>query len=212
MLRQDVAPQVMELPQQAVADPLRLGIRATLSAYLSLTKPRIVVLLLVTTVPAMMLAEGGMPSIWLVLLTLIGGTLAAGGANAINCYLDRDIDGVMARTKERPLPAGVIEPERALIFGASLGIGAFLVPAASTGQRWCSSPSSSSGRHPTFGRWRFVTEPTMRGLAYRCCRSCAANARRYGRSCCTACCWLVQRCCWRRWPTLGRSTSARRCS
>ena len=127
MLRQDVAPQVMELPQQAVADPLRLGIRATLSAYLSLAKPRIIVLLLVTTVPAMMLAEGGMPSIWLVLLTLLGGTLAAGGANAINCYLDRDIDGVMTRTRERPLPAGVIEPERALIFGASLGIAAFLV-------------------------------------------------------------------------------------
>ena len=96
-------------------------------AYIALTKPRIIVLLLVTTVPAMIVANEGMPSLWLVLLTLVGGTLAAGGANAINCYLDRDIDGLMARTRDRPLPSGSIEPERALLFGVGLGAVAFLV-------------------------------------------------------------------------------------
>jgi heme o synthase len=99
--------------------------RALAAAYLSLTKPRIIVLLLITTLPAMVLAEGGWPSISLVLVTLVGGTLAAGGANAINCYIDRDIDGVMARTSERPLPAGLISPAAALAFGVTLGALAF---------------------------------------------------------------------------------------
>lgn len=68
-----------------------------------------------------------MPSPWLVLLTLVGGTLATGGANTINCYLDRDIDEIMSRTRRRPLPAGSLDPERALLFGISLGAGAFLL-------------------------------------------------------------------------------------
>lgn len=102
-----------------------LGFLAGLRAYLALTKPRIILLLLVTTVPAMVLAEGGMPSLGLVVLTLLGGSLAAGGANAINCYLDRDIDGMMARTRGRPLPAGLIEPRPALIFGILLGAAGF---------------------------------------------------------------------------------------
>jgi protoheme IX farnesyltransferase len=97
----------------------------TLRAYLALTKPRIISLLLVTTVPTMIVAEGGMPSLWLIALTLIGGTLAAAGANAINCYIDRDIDGIMARTRSRPLPAGTITPASALTFGIALGAASF---------------------------------------------------------------------------------------
>src|SRR6185369_1009407 len=104
-------------------------------AYIALTKPRIIELLLVTTVPAMVLATREVPGIewqswgWLVVWTLIGGTLAAGSANAINCYLDRDIDELMARTRRRPLPAHQVEPERAVVFGVALGIVSFVVMA-----------------------------------------------------------------------------------
>jgi len=97
------------------------GLREAAWAYLSLTKPRIVVLLLITTVPAMILAEGGWPSPWLILATVAGGAVAAGGANAMNCYFDRDIDGMMLRTRGRPVPSGQIEPERAAVFGILLG-------------------------------------------------------------------------------------------
>jgi protoheme IX farnesyltransferase len=96
-----------------------------LLAYVALTKPRIIELLLVTTVPAMVLAAGGWPSTLLVLYTLIGGTLAAGGANAINCYVDRDIDQVMRRTRKRPLPMHKVPPRNALLFGILLGVAAF---------------------------------------------------------------------------------------
>jgi protoheme IX farnesyltransferase len=99
----------------------RGSLRQTSAAYLRLTKPRIIVLLLITTVPAMMLAQRGMPSIWLVLATLLGGSIAAGSANAINCYLDRDIDEIMRRTRTRPLPAHQMEPMSALAFGFVLG-------------------------------------------------------------------------------------------
>ncbi len=99
----------------------RGSLRETTAAYFQLTKPRIVVLLLITTVPAMLLAERGMPSPWLVVATLLGGMVAAGSANAINCYLDRDVDEVMRRTRRRPLPAHRIAPERALAFGYALG-------------------------------------------------------------------------------------------
>ena len=75
-----------------------------MTAYYRLTKPRIVVLLPITTVPAMVLAAEGIPSPWLILATLVGGALAAGSANAINMYLDRDIDAIMRRTRQRPLP------------------------------------------------------------------------------------------------------------
>ena len=126
MIRQDVVQQTLDLPNAAVRRPTVSLLRMA-NAYLSLTKPRIISLLLVTTVPTMMVAQGGMPSLWLVLVTLLGGTLAAGGANAINCFLDRDIDGIMSRTRDRPLPAGTIEPERALFFGISLGVLAFVV-------------------------------------------------------------------------------------
>ena len=99
----------------------------TIRAYIALTKPRIIELLLVTTVPAMFLAARGWPRLDLVWWTLVGGSLAAGSANAINCYLDRDIDLLMARTRRRPLPANQVEPERAVVFGIVLGIVSFAV-------------------------------------------------------------------------------------
>ena len=97
------------------------SLREAAGAYLSLTKPRIISLLLITTVPAMILAHGGWPSPWLMLATVAGGAVAAGGANAMNCYFDRDIDGMMLRTQGRPIPSGQIEPERAAVFGILLG-------------------------------------------------------------------------------------------
>ncbi len=96
-------------------------------AYVALTKPRIIELLLITTVPTMILAERGWPSTWLVVLTLIGGTLSAGSANAVNMYVDRDIDALMERTQTRPLVTGIIEPRNALIFALSLQVVAFAV-------------------------------------------------------------------------------------
>jgi len=100
--------------------------RETALAYFALTKPRIILLLLVTTVPAMVMAADGWPSLGLVVATLVGGAMGAGGANAINCYVDRDLDRLMARTRRRPLPAGRVEPESALIFGVVLGTLAFI--------------------------------------------------------------------------------------
>jgi protoheme IX farnesyltransferase len=104
------------------ARPAKLvaGARSTVRVYLELTKPRIVLLLLITTVPSMILAAGAFPSLGLVAATLLGGAAAAGGANAVNQFLDRDIDGIMRRTRHRPLPARRIEPWRALAFGLSL--------------------------------------------------------------------------------------------
>jgi len=99
--------------------------RARVQAYVGLTKPRIIELLLVTTVPAMVLADRGFPSPWLVLAVLAGGTMAAGGANTINCVLDRDIDEMMRRTHRRPLPAGSVTPRAALRFGIALEVLAF---------------------------------------------------------------------------------------
>ncbi len=97
----------------------------TLRAYVALTKPRIIELLLVTTVPTMVLAKRGIPSIWLIAAVMIGGTLAAGGANAINMYLDRDIDDVMRRTRNRPLPRHAVSPRRAVWFGVALSLVSF---------------------------------------------------------------------------------------
>ena len=94
---------------------------SVVKAYVALTKPRIIELLLVTTVPAMMLAARGLPSIALLAATLVGGTLAAGSANAMNCYYDRDIDAIMMRTKNRPLNQSLISPRSALVFGFALG-------------------------------------------------------------------------------------------
>ncbi|HZE67789.1 MAG TPA: heme o synthase [Sporichthyaceae bacterium] len=94
---------------------------ATLRAYVALTKPRIIELLLVTTAPVMFLAARGVPSLWLVVATLVGGTLSAGSANVLNCYLDRDIDADMRRTRRRPLPMHGVTPRETLVFGVVLG-------------------------------------------------------------------------------------------
>jgi protoheme IX farnesyltransferase len=98
-----------------------------LRGYIALTKPRIVELLLVTTLPTMLLAQRGLPPISLVAATLIGGALAAASANTINCYLDRDIDRVMQRTSHRPLARGDISPASAFVFGVALAIGSNLL-------------------------------------------------------------------------------------
>jgi heme o synthase len=103
----------------------RPSLRDTVTAYYRLTKPRIVLLLLITTVPAMLLAARGLPSPWLILATLVGGAAAAGSANSINMYLDRDIDAIMRRTRQRPLPSHAIAPDHALRFGFVLGAIAF---------------------------------------------------------------------------------------
>jgi protoheme IX farnesyltransferase len=92
------------------------------AAYLTLTKPRIVELLLVTTVPAMLMAAGGLPDVGLMVAVLTGGALAAGAANALNCYLDRDIDPLMRRTARRPLPTHAVTPRAALVFGSVLAV------------------------------------------------------------------------------------------
>ncbi len=102
-------------------------VQQTLSSYLDLMKPHVTVLLLGTTAAAMAIADKGLPPWWLVLPTLVGGAMAAGSANCINCYIDRDIDQIMGRTQRRSLPAGRVQPRQALIFGVVLGIGAFIV-------------------------------------------------------------------------------------
>jgi protoheme IX farnesyltransferase len=103
----------------------RLSTRARIGAYVALTKPRIIELLLVTTVPTMIVAERGLPSLWLMACTVGGGTLAAGGANAINMYVDRDIDRLMERTQKRPLVTGAMSPRAALTFAIALEVAAF---------------------------------------------------------------------------------------
>jgi protoheme IX farnesyltransferase len=106
----------------ALRGPGGHGFRFLAGQYISLMKPRIIELLLITTIPVMFLAEGGIPDLWLVAATLVGGTLSAGSANTLNCYIDRDIDAVMHRTSKRPLVTGVITPRGALIFGLVLGV------------------------------------------------------------------------------------------
>lgn len=121
-----LAVAVRTSPIGAVASPLRpsggVSLSARVMAYVQLTKPRIIVLLLITTIPAMVLADHRVPPFWLVLATLIGGMLTAGSANAINQFLDRDIDDKMNRTRSRPLPSHKVTPLRALMFGALLGV------------------------------------------------------------------------------------------
>ncbi|MFC5328588.1 heme o synthase [Brachybacterium fresconis] len=96
--------------------------RSVLRAYVALTKPRIIELLLITTIPTMFLAAGGFPSLWLIIATVVGGYLAAGGANTLNMYLERDIDAMMKRTRHRPIPSGAVSPRAALVFGLSLSV------------------------------------------------------------------------------------------
>jgi len=103
---------------------------ATFGAYLRLTKPRVIELLLVTAVPPMFLAEQGFPAWRLVLAVVVGGALAAGGANTINCWIERDRDQLMRRTLARPLPQGEIPPAHALVFGVALNVVAFALLAS----------------------------------------------------------------------------------
>lgn len=95
---------------------------ARVKAFVALTKPRIIELLLITTIPVMFLAEQGVPSLWLVLTTTVGGFLSAGGANALNMYIDRDIDALMDRTSQRPLVTGMVSPRECLAFGITLAV------------------------------------------------------------------------------------------
>ena len=110
---------------RAVTPAVPTTIGGRVRAYVALTKPRIVELLLVTTVPTMVVAARGLPSGWLVLATLVGGSLAAGGANALNMVADRDIDRLMRRTQNRPLVTGALSPRAALIFAIALETVAF---------------------------------------------------------------------------------------
>ncbi len=110
-----------------VAHGSRRTPRSRVGGFVALTKPRIIELLLITTVPTMVMAEKGWPSTWLVLVTLVGGTLAAGGANAINMVVDRDIDRLMPRTQGRPLVTGLVQPREAMVFAITLEVVAFAV-------------------------------------------------------------------------------------
>ena len=92
-------------------------------AYFALTKPRVIELLLIATVPTMILAERGIPDPWLVIATVLGGAMSAGSANSFNCYIDRDIDKIMGRTKSRPLVTGELSAKEAYIFAWLLGAG-----------------------------------------------------------------------------------------
>lgn len=120
------APGAVVLASVAMESVAQPPLAARLRGYIALTKPRIIELLLITTVPTMIVAERGLPSWWLMLATVIGGTGAAGGANAINMFVDRDIDAVMRRTRNRPLVTGLIEPRNALIFAVGLEVCAFV--------------------------------------------------------------------------------------
>jgi heme o synthase len=101
--------------------------RSLIRDYTALTKPRVILLHLVTTAAAMFLAAGGVPRLSILLATLVGGALVAGASNALNCYFDRDIDKMMARTRRRPLPSGHLSPEQAFIFAALIGLAGVLI-------------------------------------------------------------------------------------
>ncbi|MEZ0089449.1 heme o synthase [Streptacidiphilus sp. EB129] len=105
------------------ANPGHRPLPARVGAFIALTKPRIIELLLITTVPVMFLAQRGVPDLSLVLYVVIGGYLSAGGANALNMYIDRDIDALMHRTERRPLVTGMVSPRECLAFGIALAIG-----------------------------------------------------------------------------------------
>lgn len=105
----------------------RIGLARKSKAYFALTKPRVIELLLVTTAPVMILAQGGIPNLWLMVWTLVGGALSAGSAGAFNCYIDRDIDRVMKRTSKRPLVTGELTDREALVFAWVIGAASILV-------------------------------------------------------------------------------------
>lgn len=115
-----------DLTTTVVAEGARRPWTSVARTYFMLTKPRVIELLLVTTVPAMVIAEGGLPSLALIGAVLFGGALSAGGANTINCWIERDRDQLMRRTHSRPLPQGDVSPRAALIFGLVLEVVAFV--------------------------------------------------------------------------------------
>jgi protoheme IX farnesyltransferase len=118
-----VATLQADAPAEAAHAPT--STREAVRAYFTLTKPRVIVLLLITTLAAMLMAHRGLPPLGLIFFTLAGGALAAGGAGAINHYLDRDVDELMGRTKQRPIPSGAVPPLNGLFFGICLGIISF---------------------------------------------------------------------------------------
>jgi heme o synthase len=127
-VRSHEAPVVTEEPRRSGPSGRshRVRVADVVSAYVGLMKPRIIELLLLTTVPVMFLAQGGVPDVWLVTATVLGGTLSAGSANALNCVLDRDIDERMRRTRRRPLPRHLVGPRAALLFGLALAVASTL--------------------------------------------------------------------------------------
>jgi protoheme IX farnesyltransferase len=116
----------MDVAVQTRVEREKIGVSRKLRAYLALTKPRIIELLLVTTAPVMILAQQGIPDLWLMLATLVGGALSAGSAGAFNCYIDRDIDRVMKRTSKRPLVTGELSDREALVFSWAIGAASIL--------------------------------------------------------------------------------------
>lgn len=125
------APQQQELEKmeqaEVEAQKERGVVRQTISNYVDLMKPHVTVLLLGVTAAAMAIAKQGLPPLGLLIPTLLGGAMAAGSANCINCYIDRDIDLIMGRTQRRSLPSGRVEPQQALVFGIILGLSSFIV-------------------------------------------------------------------------------------
>jgi protoheme IX farnesyltransferase len=145
--------------------PAAIGWKRTLGAYFALTKPRIIELLLVTTAPVMFLAARGVPSLWLVLATLVGGTLSAGSANVLNCYLDRDIDLEMRRTRRRPLPMHGVTPRETLIFGVLLGIVSTLMLGLAV--NWLSAMLAlSANLFYVFGYTMFLKRRTSQNIVW----------------------------------------------
>ncbi|GAB3131641.1 heme o synthase [Marisediminicola antarctica] len=122
----------MDVTVKARAARERPGFARKARAYVALTKPRVIELLLVTTAPVMVLAQNGIPNLWLVVATLVGGSLSAGSAGAFNCYIDRDIDRVMERTKNRPLVTGELTDREALVFAWLVGIASIVWLAVTT--------------------------------------------------------------------------------
>ena len=118
------AAMAVSAPALALASPVTAwtSARQVIADYIALTKPGIMSLLLTTTFCAMLIAERGLPPIWLIVVTLLGGVLASGGASVLNCYIDRDIDGEMSRTRNRAIVAGRVSPNAALIYGVSLTV------------------------------------------------------------------------------------------
>jgi heme o synthase len=128
-VRSFTVPRILSAPleRSGAKQSSSRGVLGKATAYVALTKPRIIEQLLITTVPVMFLARGAVPSVRLMIMTVIGGTLAAGGANAINMVIDRDIDTVMHRTRNRPLVTGAIGWRSALVFAIAIEVGAFVL-------------------------------------------------------------------------------------